>query len=185
MNSEEIIQHLYEQRKRFAEITELPLVRGVYAFFYNGKVLPHFPEEIPEHEILYIGKSAKPKSNLQQRIARTHFKSGLTSRSTVRKTFGSILKETLSLKPILRNKSDKFRFDQESEDKLTEWMKSNLSVSFYEFPKTEQEIGRLETNIICLLIPKLNIRQNPNNSFGNKLTRLRKECASEARSFSA
>ncbi len=185
MNSEEIIQHLYEQRKRFAEITELPLVRGVYAFFYNGKVLPHFPEEISENEILYIGKAARPTSSLQQRIAQTHFKSGLTDRSTVRKTFGSILKETLSLKPIPGNKNGRFRFDQESEDKLTEWMKSNLSVSFYEFPKTEQGIHHLETTIICLLVPKLNIQQNPNNPFRNKLQKLRKECAREARSFNS
>ena len=184
MNNEEIIQHLFEQRKRFSEITKFSSCRGIYAFFYDGKVLPHLPEEIPENEILYIGKAEK--SSLQQRIAQTHFENHRTCSSTVRRSFGSILREKLSLKPIPGNKSCHFRFDEESEDKLTEWMNSNLSVSFYEFPKTEQEMNRLETNIIRLLMPKpkLNIQQNPNNPFRKKLKKLRKECASEAHSFS-
>ncbi len=170
----------------FAETTTFSPLPGIYAFFYNGIVLPYISEKIPDNEVLYIGKT---ESSQQKRNANTHFKSGKTGSSTVRKSFGSILKSKLSLIPVPRNDSDylkgrlsHFKFDKESENQITEWMKSNLSISFYEYPKSKQEIDALETEIIHLLTPKLNIDKNPNNPFKSKLQSLRKECAKEAHS---
>ena len=57
-----------------------------------------------------------------------------------------------------------------------------MSISFYEYPKSKQEIEALETEIIHRLIPKLNIDKNPNNPFKAKLQSLRKQCAIEAHS---
>jgi len=186
MDIEQIITQLKNDRKKFSETTEFSSFPGIYAFFYNGVELPYISEKISEDEVVYIGKT---ESSQQKRNANTHFKSGKTGSSTVRKSFGSILKNKLSLITVPRNDSDylkgrfsHFKFDIESENKLTEWMKSNLSISFYEYPKSKQEIEALETEIIHRLTPKLNIDKNPNNPFKSKLQLLRKECAEEAHS---
>lgn len=186
MDIGKIINHLKNHRKKFSETTEFSSLPGIYAFFYNGENLPYLSEKIPNDEVLYIGKT---ESSQQKRNANTHFKSVKTGSSTVRKSFGSIIKDKLSFIPIPRNDSDflkgrlsHFKFDIESENKLTEWMKSNLSISFYEYPKSKQEIDTLETEIIHRLTPKLNIDKNPNNPFKSELQSLRKQCALEAHS---
>jgi len=183
----QVISHLITNRKKFTETTEFSSLPGIYAFFFNGFELPYISEEIPKDEIVYIGKT---ESSQKKRNAQTHFKSGKTGSSTVRKSFGSILKDKLSLIPVPRNDSDfskgrlsHFKFDEDSETKLTGWMKSNLSISFFEFPKSKREIEELETEIIFQLTPKLNIDKNPNNPFRSKLQSLRKQCAKEAHSL--
>jgi|TARA_B100000959_G_C14934095_1_gene604952 hypothetical protein len=186
MDSEQVILHLTTNRKKFVETTEFSSQPGIYAFFYNGGALPYISELIPDNEIIYIGKT---ESSQKKRSAQTHFKSGKTGSSTVRRSFGSLLKEKMSLIPIPRNETDfirgrlsHFKFDENSEYKLTDWMKLNLSISFFEFPKSKQEIEGLESEIIYQLTPKLNIDKNPNNQFKSTLQMLRKQCSNEAHS---
>src|SRR5690606_29807862 len=119
--------------------------------------------------------------------AKTHFTTGKTGSSTVRKSIGSILCSTGSLKPIPRNESDytknkfsHFKFDLQSECKITEWMKINLAISFYEYPRTKYEIKELEGKLIDEVVPILNISRNPENFFKDKLKKLRKDCALKA-----
>ena len=59
-------------------------------------------------------------------------------------------------------------------------MENNLALSFYEYPRTKQEIEDLETDIINELVPILNISKNPKNAFKETLQLLRKNCASIA-----
>ena len=134
-----------------------------------------------DRRIIYIGKT---ESSQEKRDMKTHFTSGKTGSSTVRRSIGSILCEKENLKLIPRNDSDyknnrfsHFKFDTPSEMRITTWMEKNLALSFYEYPKTKQEIEDLETEIINELVPILNILKNPKNKFKDTLQQLRKNCA--------
>jgi hypothetical protein len=157
---------------------------GIYAFFYIGNDFPILGDLVSKHQIIYIGKT---ESSQEKRDAKTHFTTGKTGNSTVRKSIGSILYSQENLKPIPRNENDyskgrfsHFKFDLESEEIITKWMKNNLALSFYEYPKTKQEIEILETEIINELVPILNISKNPKNTFKDALQQLRKNCAAIA-----
>ena len=112
---------------------------GIYAFFYIGEDFPLLGNKVQKHQIIYIGKT---ESSQEKRDANTHFTTGKTGSSTVRKSIGSILNTIENLKPIPRNNIDyksgrfsQFKFDQLSEEFITSWMENNLALSFYEYPK--------------------------------------------------
>lgn len=138
-------------------------------------------DTVAKHQIIYIGKT---ESSEEKRGTKTHFTTGKTGSSTVRKSIGSILCAKENLKPIPRNETDykkkrfsHFKFDNQSEKKITNWMENNLALSFYEYPRTKQEIEDLETELIAELVPILNISKNSKNSFKDTLQSLRKNCA--------
>lgn len=142
---------------------------------------------VNKHQIIYIGKT---ESSREKRDAKTHFASGKTGSSTVRKSVGSLLCVQEVLTPIPRNNSDykkgrysHFKFDNESEDIITNWMKENLALSFYEYPESRELIDELETEIIGELKPVLNIdHKNRHNPYKRQIKELRANCAITARS---
>lgn len=74
-----------------------------------------------------------------------------------------------------------FKFDEPSEKIITNWMKNNFALSFYEYPESKKLIDKLETEIIKQLKPILNIdHKNPENPYKDKIKQLRKNCASIA-----
>lgn len=181
INTLDIIQHLRDRELSFLQIENFSKLPGIYAVFFIGNNFPVFDDNVEKHQIIYIGKT---ESSQEIRDAKTHFTTGKTGSSTVRKSIGSILCGKENLKPIPRNDSDykkgrfsHFKFDFDSEEIITNWMKNNLALSFYEYPRTKQEIEDLETEIIGKLIPILNISKNPKNTFKNSLKQLRKNCA--------
>jgi len=185
MKTNEIIELLKEKETDFLKTNSFSKFPGIYAFFYIGNDFPLLGDSVSKHQIIYIGKT---ESSQEKRDAKTHFKTGKTGSSTVRKSIGSILCEKENLKPIPRNESDyqknrfsHFKFDNPSEIIITDWMENNLALSFYEYPRTKQEIENLETEIINELVPILNISKNPKNAFKDILQQLRKNCATIAR----
>lgn len=184
MTTKEIIELLKKKETDFLKTNSFSKFPGIYAFFYIGNDFPLLGETVSKHQIIYIGKT---ETSQEKRDAKTHFTSGKTGSSTVRKSIGSILCAQENLKPIPRNDSDyakgrfsHFKFDNPSEIKITDWMENNLALSFYEYPKTKQEIEDLETEIINELVPILNISKNPKNAFRDTLQQLRKNCATIA-----
>jgi hypothetical protein len=180
MNLENIITHFIIQREHFLDILKFSNKPGIYAIFTNSGSLPHIPVSITDDEIIYIGKTEKSQ---RSRDANTHFKSGKTGSSTVRRSIGAIFRESMDLHPIPRSESDilknrrsHFKFDMESESKVTSWMQSNLSLSFYEYPRSKEEIESLETQLIQKLVPILNLSKNPSNPYGRLISGLRKQC---------
>lgn len=180
----EIIELLKKRETDFIKIKVYSQLPGIYALFYIGNNFPLLGDTVKKHQIIYIGKT---ESSHERRDAKTHFTSGKTGSSTVRKSIGAILREYENLIPIPRNNTDyskernsHFKFDDPSEEIITNWMINNLATSFYEYPKTKIEIENLETILINELVPILNISKNPKNSFRNKLQQLRKNCATIA-----
>ncbi len=178
---EVVIEHLNENKINFIEINSFSKNPGIYAVFFFGEKFP-IENYIPnDNEIIYLGKT---ESSQEKRDAKTHFKSGKTGSSTLRKTIGSLLKTTYKLKPIPRNKTDfskkrfgHFRFDDKSEEILTKWMQNNLALSFFEYHKSKIEIEELETLLIQKIMPVFNINKNKLNPFIRIIKKLRKETA--------
>jgi hypothetical protein len=104
------------------------------------------------------------------------------SLSTVRRTLGALLKKELLLKPGARGQGlrgadyTNYKFERESEERLTNWMQDNLQAGFCEglqYRAREQELLRK-------IEPILNLTgwDNPHR---NCIRNLRKACADEVR----
>ena len=182
MTINEIIELLRKRETDFLKTKKFSQLPGIYAFFFIGNDFPLFGDSVSKHQIIYIGKT---ESSQEKRDSKTHFTTGKTGSSTVRKSIGSILCAQENLKPIPRNDIDyskgrfsHFKFDNASEIKITDWMKKNMALSFYEYPESKEKIDKLETEIIKQLKPILNIdNKNPENQFLNQVKQLRKNCA--------
>ncbi|SFB71960.1 GIY-YIG nuclease family protein [Kaistella jeonii] len=180
MEVEEIINNLAQGEVKLSEIKTYSKLPGIYALFFIGKKFPLENYKIPQNRIIYIGKT---ESSQQSRDANTHFKSGKTGSSTVRKSVGALLSQTEQITPLIRSVSDiiaerksHFKFDNESEEKVTKWMVDNLAVSFYEYPESKIEIDFMETQLIKKLKPVLNIdRKNIDNPHRTFISGLRKK----------
>ncbi|MEI6883798.1 MAG: hypothetical protein WCO02_04880 [Bacteroidota bacterium] len=169
----------YKQIRKFSDEP------GIYAFFFTGNDFPLSYYNPQKDEIIYIGKT---ESSHASRDEKTHFASGKTGSSTIRRSLGALLKNELSLNPIPRNGKDFdagrksfFKFDEPSEEKLTTWMKDNLGLSFYEYDQPPSEIDVLETELIAEVKPLLNIdSKNPDNPYAQLIRAARKACANVA-----
>lgn len=184
MTTLEIIELLRQKETPYREISRFSQLPGIYAIFFIGNNFPVFGGAVSRHQIIYIGKT---ESSQEKRDAKTHFTSGKTGSSTVRRSFGALLRERKNLTPIPRNNSDykrgrlsHYKFDPVSEDSITQWMTQNLGLSFYEYPESRQNIEELETQIISHLVPILNLSKNPTNPFRSQIQELRGQCASMA-----
>jgi hypothetical protein len=180
-----IIEKLINESCPYRQIRKFSDKPGIYAFFFTGKDFP-LKEYIPQkEEIIYIGKTENSQAS---RDEKTHFSSGRTGSSTVRRSLGALLKSELSLVPVPRNDKDFdagrksfFMFDEPSEEKLTKWMKDNLALSFYEYDELPAEINLLESELIAEAKPLLNIdSKNPENPYSQAIKAARKICAEEA-----
>lgn len=180
MMSNQIIKKLITERKPYRAINAFSNKPGIYALFFMGDDFPLKGCSPTENEIIYIGKT---ESGQKSRDRDTHFATGRTGSSTLRRSFGAMLRQKLGLVPIPRGQADvskrrltKYKFDDASEVKLTEWMQSNLGLAYFEYGKTPSEIDSLETELIRDLIPILNVdRKNPTNLWMPKILALRKE----------
>lgn len=164
-----VIQQLKGEAIPFNSIKSLPKLPGIYAlsFFSSNFPLPGYNHT--ENDILYIGKT---ESSAESRNLNTHFQSGKSGSSTIRRTLGALLRDLLDLTPVPRNEVDfdagrthTYKFDPTSEERLTEWMRSNLGLSFYTYDRSKADICSLESEIIKTIVPPLNLQSNPGNSF--------------------
>ena len=182
--TDKIINELITTLKPFDKIDEFSNLPGIYFIGFNGENFP-FPSQVDivsTGDIIYVGKTEKSQKS---RDANTHFKSGKTGSSTLRRSVGAILRNKRDLKPIPRSQNEikmrDFKFIEESEKKLTKWMIENLSLSFYEVTEGKKYLKLLENRLIELLTPILNISKNKGNSFLGDLKELRRQCRDIAR----
>jgi len=104
-----------------------PTESGIYAFALSDKsTLADFGKA---GQIIYIGIA---KHSLRDRDFNQHFKTGKTGSSTLRRSFGAILKDKLKLTAIPRGgENDSKRYENykfKEEQALTDWMISNLQI---------------------------------------------------------
>ena len=136
--------------------------------------------ELPSNRLVYIGKSLEFRT-------RRHFQSGATGSSTLRRSIGAILKSELDLRAVPRGRGQtdrdciNYKFNVACEERLSEWMRSNLEVEFHPVdPGTpERGIEDLEIEMINREHPLLNLWKG--NPYKEMIKELRKICADEAR----
>lgn len=167
---------LAELERRAAPVAALEAEEcsGLYALFLApGGALP----EVPANGVLYVGCSA----NLAQREFDTHFASGKTGFSSLRRSIGALLKEELWLRAIPRAPGPSptnvrnYRFDDAGERRLSDWMAVHLHVAVAAHPQPED----VERDLISLACPALNLT-GWDNPARVEIKRLRKVCAEEA-----
>lgn len=146
----------------------LPSRSGVYGVLLNEtSTLPG----LKSGGLIYIGKA-------HVLARRGHFKTENTSRSTLRRTLGAVLKRKLRLRAFARNASDfsHYLFDESGEKRLTEWMESNLRIGF---SLVEDDIADIEKRLIRYCEATLNLSHwaNPQSAL---IRELRKVCVEEA-----
>ena len=181
-----ITEYLIETQSPISKVKIYSKLPGIYAFFFIGKNFPLEGFKVSDNRIIYIGKT---ESSQQSRDANTHFKTGRTGSSTVRKSIGALLSQIEQINPVIRSTSDfvngrssHFKYDHSSEERITEWMYENLAVAFYEYPQGKEAISSLEIELIQYLKPVLNIgAKNTDNSFKILIKKLRKQLGLTAR----
>lgn len=180
----EILAELKSNLKRLS-ICNLSNEPGIYAIgvISSQRIsLISAQVDIKLNEIIYIGKT---ESSQIARDLKTHFNSGKSGSSTLRRSLGAILKE-LNLTPIPRSCKEKstkrftnYRFTEDGEKELTKWMEDNLSLSYWEHNKS-LSLGEIEEEIIKAICPILNLQNNPKNKWKTEIKRLRKDCRGAA-----
>lgn len=156
----------------------LPNVAGNYVFLLRkGSQLPQvdITPQIPEvtldgntYQAIYTGIASE---SLRQRVYRIHFIGNDASRSTLRKSIGSLFGYDLIPRKEGDSKHEKFK--PADEEKLTKWMKNNLLLAFVENADPES----MEDKLIAELNPPLNLDKNDNTvnaEFRALLSKLRR-----------
>lgn len=124
---------------------------------------------LDEKPVLYIGISGK--QGLRKRDYRNHFE-GTARSSTLRKSIGSLF--MWETERVYYN-DGKYRFSNEREDALSQWMKEHLIIAYW--ITTRDNIDSIETQLINEMSPPLNISKNYsviNSIFRKRLKELRR-----------
>lgn len=151
---------------------------GVYIVTYEGNELGFGLRTVSGPRVVFVGYS-KPDSS-------RHFTSGFTGTSTMRRSLAALLQNTLGLVPVPRSNDpedndryDNYSLDQESEEKLTEWMRDNFKLAFYQCEPALRD--KLHIAMLDYNVPLFNFQNNPNNKYGAEIKKYRKNCAQEAK----
>ncbi|UOK73985.1 GIY-YIG nuclease family protein [Ancylobacter polymorphus] len=165
------LSHKLEAGRR--PLADMPLLHGpgVYAFYLveAGQLAPI---EVDPARPLYIGMTDQCLS------IRNHFGHAHSGFSTFRRSLGAILKSALGLRAISRSpgsKSTLFRFTDEGEQRLTEWMRDSLQGAQHPIPA---DALASEKKLIAALHPALNLTDWPNPQ-RPLIKRFRHACAVE------
>ncbi|MCE3556439.1 hypothetical protein LWC33_33990 [Pseudonocardia sp. RS11V-5] len=144
-----VVDELLARPVRTDEVrTQAPAAPGLYAWWAPPAILPELagpahPKE-PDLRLLYVGLATK----LRSRLASNHLRR--SGSSTLRRTLAGLL---LDEQGYRTRWTDRVVLIDEDEARLTEWMNTNLRVSWCEHP-TPREVER---DIIRALHPPLNV----------------------------
>lgn len=135
---------------------------------------------------LYVGRA---RDSLVTRDLKTHFATGCTGRSTVRRSFAVLLRDQLAItsvprrskKPPTTRDFTNYDLDTDSEEALTAWMHDHLTFSVWSLPEgwKPNDLIPLEKSIRRAWGPPVNLRDVPHPSV--RIDRGRKAFAAEAR----
>ena len=160
-------RHTFER----AEVAA-PRAAGLYAFYGDTQAWNDLGlTPALSDAALYVGKAEK---SLHGRDVRTHFASGKTGSSTVRRSLAALLIDVLD--------SANFALTSSSDDRLRSWMEARLRLALWPRPD-DIVLGDMETAVVLALAPPLNL-----DKVGQRRDRLRaarKEMADRARAWTA
>ena len=138
---------------------EVPQAPGLYAVHGGPSVWQELGlGEPPDDRPLYVGKAER---SLADREVRTHFSTGKTGSSTLRRSLGGLLADELRLEGQPRNLSNpegfaNFGLEDAGDARLTEWMLEHLRLAVWPSP-ADVVLDQFETLILTRLTPPLNL----------------------------
>ncbi|MCR2833673.1 GIY-YIG nuclease family protein [Parerythrobacter lacustris] len=157
----------YEWPRRPRKELILPSAPGVYALFLrDGAKLPVI--DPPTDRLIYIG--------LGKSLARRcHFR-GRTEGHSPRRSLAALVCNELKLKPFL-GANGNYKFDQEGERRLDEWMHRNLLMAF----ALTDDLERVEGELIVRFAPPLNLNKCAQSPSHRAVSSLRASLLERAR----
>ncbi len=171
--------------RRPVERAIYPNYAGLYAIFLAQSA--SLGEFAKGGDLIYFGKA---EHSLASRDFKTHFTSGKTGSSTLRRSIGAILKTDLGLKAIPRSPKRastdlyNFKFTTDGEARLTNWMMTNLEISFFvpEGLNSTDALRSLEGTMLAFVKAPLDLDQRTKhlNLLADRLQELRAICKTEA-----
>lgn len=162
----------------------VPGVAGLYAIYGDVDVwLQLGLGEPPDDRPLYVGKA---EDSLASRDLKTHFGSGRTGSSTVRRSFAALLRERLDLHAQPRNPSKPERFANyglplDGDQRLTHWMGEHLRLAVWPKPSGVVLVD-VERALLVTWQPPLNLK-DVHTPWSDHLSAARKVMAAEARGW--
>ena len=163
------------------DVRGVPAQPGIYGWWVRSGSLDIPVADYQEHngfELVYVGLSPrKPsaagrlsKGNIRRRL--NQHVNGNASQSTLRRTLGVLLKESLEMTLILR----RGRYVWEKEDALTDWMHANARVAYV----VDQAPWAAEDELLEHATLALNIRGRKTNEFARTLSAHRRAARTAA-----
>ena len=167
-------------------ITHVPAKPGLYAIFGDETAWRDLDLTANPSQPLYIGKA---EDSLVSRDLNGHFGANPKSKpqtgsSTVRRSFAALLRETLELRAVPRNLRNPGHFTNYGladggDERLNAWMHARLTLAVWPAPQDRSTpLATIETEVIRLLTPPINISKNPGKLA--RLSRARERMADEA-----
>lgn len=156
---------------------------GLYAFYGDTQVWTDLGlEPAFDDQPLYVGKAER---SLNGRDVRTHFATGKTGSSTVRRSLAALLADDLDLVAVPRNLANpdgsaNFALDPASDARLSTWMESHLRLATWIRPEG-LVLGVIEAAVALRLRPPLNLDKvgQPRD----RLRQARRRLADQARAW--
>ncbi len=157
---------------RLKPMALMPELKGQGLYLFCLRQLQELPGiEVGTQGIVYVGMTEKSLH------IRNHFLHAHSGGSTLRRSLGALLCEKLRLEPVRRDSkaenSTKYRFSDDGEARLTEWMKANLLAAQVE---VSDNVRAAEAALILEMEPPLNLTKwvNPQKA---RIKAARKACA--------
>lgn len=140
----------------------------------------------PDARPLYVGKS---EHSLASRDVRTHFETGKTGSSTLRRSLAALLADHLDLhakprNPEIRDHFANYALAPAGDALLTAWMREHLLLAVWVSPSDLPPGGldALETEVLGRLLPPLNL-DKVRTPWRQQVRASRKRLADEARAW--
>lgn len=135
----------------------VPNEAGLYAVHGDLLAVEDLAAGAADHP-LYVGKAER---SLLGRDLLTHFATGKTGSSTLRRTLSALLREPLELRAVPRNLarpdgSANYSLESSGDERLTEWMHARLRLSVWVRPDGVV-LDEVETAVLNALRPPLNL----------------------------
>jgi hypothetical protein len=180
-------QQLASRKEVIGRDSIVPAVAGIYAWYF--KVPPSLDMDLTSYwsqqgaYLLYVGISpSKPPANgkppskgtLRRRIS-THMR-GNASSSTLRYSVGCLLSQALDIQLRRVGRTERFYFSK-GESVLSAWLEKNALVTW--IPHNDPWL--VEEEAISDLNLPLNLAQNRDHPYYQKLSRARRDAREEAK----
>lgn len=159
---------------------------GLYAVHADSSVWRNLGlGDPPDDRPLYVGKAER---SLAERDVRTHFSTGRTGSSTLRRSLAGLLADELGLEGRPRNLAHpesfaNFGLEAKGDERLTRWMVAHLRLAVWPAPEGAV-LDVVETAVLERLLPPLNVAKVM-TPWRSQVQSGRKRLAQQAKAWSA